>query len=84
MSYLFLGILSIPEVMLLFRHTERTEIVLQFVVSVGILIIGLKIFKFSGYTRIIGLVLIALGAVSYYYFVIEPLIKGNIVSLGIF
>ena len=84
MSYLFLGILSIPSIILLFRHTERTEIVLQFVISVGLLILGLKVFKLSGCTRVIGLLMIALGVAGYYFFVIVPLIKGNIVSLGIF
>ena len=84
MSYLFLGILSIPSIMLLFRHTERTEIIIQFVISVGFLILGLKVFKFSGCTRLIGLAMIALGATGYYFFVIQPLIKGQIVSLGIF
>lgn len=84
MFYLFLGILSIPPIMLLFRHTERTEIVLQFLIIAGLLFLGIKVFKFSGCTRLIGLAMIVLAAIGYYFFVIEPLIKGNIVSLGIF
>lgn len=84
MSYLFLAFLSIPSIILLFRHSQRTEIVLQFLVITGLLFLGSKVFKFSGCTRVIGLLMIALGVAGYYFLVIGPLVKGQIISLGIF
>lgn len=84
MSYLFLAFLSIPSIILLSRHSQRTEIVLQFLAIAALLFLGGKIFKFSGCTRIIGLLMIALGVAGYYFLVIGPLVKGQIISLGIF
>lgn len=84
MFSLFFIIFAIPSVILFFRHPEKAEIILQFLIVAILFFFGMKIFKFSGCARIVGIVMVGLALAGYYFLIVQPLLNGQIVVLGIF
>lgn len=84
MSYSLLLILAIPSIIHLFKFPEfRGDIILQGMITLGLLFLGWRVFKMGGCLRIIGLVMMALGIAAYYYLIVQPFFTGQITTFGI-
>lgn len=83
MNYFYL-ILAIPSIMLLFRFPEKTDIIIQLVIILGLFFVGKKLFKITGCLKIIGLIIIILGIVGYFYLIIRPFLTGEIIPTSVF
>ncbi len=82
MRYL-LVLLCIPPVILAFRHTEKIEILLQFLIIMGLLFLGKKLLGIFGCLKIFGLALIILGIAGYYFLMIQPIFTREIANYNI-
>ena len=84
MSYSWLLILAIPSIIHLFKFPEfRSDIVIQLIITLGLLFLGWRIFRAGGCLRILGLLMVLLGIVAYYYLIVTPFFTGQIITLGI-
>ena len=83
MSYGLLLVLAIPSVVHLFKFPNaRGDIILQGLITLGLLFLGWRVLKMGGCLRIIGLVMLVLGIAAYYYLIIQPFFTGQITTFG--
>jgi len=82
MNYLFLIILSIPSIILMTRYPERTQILIQLAIVLGLLILGTKLLRAAGCLKITGLILLVAGVIAYYFLIIEPFLTGKLTTFS--
>ncbi len=83
MNYFLLFILAIPSVIHLFKFPNaRGDIIIQGLITLGLLFLGWRVLKMGGCLRIIGLIMLILGLAAYYYLIIQPFFTGQIITFG--
>lgn len=84
MNFGLLIILLIPPAVNYFRfQSEGREIILEALITLGLLFLGWRVLRLGGCVfRIIGLIMMVLGLAAYYYLIIQPFFTGQIITFG--
>ena len=81
MKFFLLFLLSLPSAYLFLRFDQRRDIVIEYLITLGLLFIGWKIFR-GGFFRLLGLVMLILGLAAYYFLIFQPFYTGKITTFN--
>lgn len=79
----YMVILAIPTIILTTRHEEKKDLFLEFLLILILFFFGSIFLKISGCFKMMGLMLIILGLIAYYFLMIAPLFTGKIILINI-